>query len=60
VAGVIAVSADPDSSAVPLLEGRVQLEGRPTAYVCRSFACQLPVTDPDALAAQLRDRRAAL
>lgn len=25
------------------------IEGRPTAYVCRNFACELPVTDPGAL-----------
>ncbi len=40
-------------SAVPLLEGRTQLKGRPTAYVCQNFACRLPVTDPDALREQL-------
>jgi uncharacterized protein YyaL (SSP411 family) len=45
---------------VPLLEGRARLGDRPTAYVCRSFACQVPVTDPDALAEQLRQRAAAL
>jgi uncharacterized protein YyaL (SSP411 family) len=28
--------------------------GRPTAYVCRDHACDRPVTDPDALAAQLQ------
>ncbi len=26
------------------------LEGRPTAYVCRGFACQLPTTDPSRVA----------
>ena len=28
-------------------------DGRPTAYLCRDFSCQAPVTDPDALRAQL-------
>jgi uncharacterized protein YyaL (SSP411 family) len=40
---------------VPLLEDRLLLAGRPTAYVCRGFACRLPVTDPDALRDQLAE-----
>jgi hypothetical protein len=50
---VVALAADPDASAVPLLAGRTLVEGRATAYVCRDFACRLPVTDPDALREQL-------
>jgi uncharacterized protein YyaL (SSP411 family) len=50
---VIAVSPDPSSSIVPLLADRIAIGGQPTAYVCRNFACRLPVTDPDALFAQL-------
>ncbi len=38
---------------LPLLEGRGMLDGRPTAYVCQHYVCQLPVTDPEALAKQL-------
>ena len=45
--------ADATSSGLPLLEGRGMLNGRPTAYVCENYACQLPVTDADALSAQL-------
>jgi uncharacterized protein YyaL (SSP411 family) len=37
----------------PLLQGREQLGGKATAYVCEHFACKLPVTEPAALAAQL-------
>ena len=50
---VLAVSADPVSSTVPLLHGRTRLDGRATAYLCRGFACQQPVTDPAALGEQL-------
>jgi uncharacterized protein len=42
-----------NGSAVPLLAGRPQKDGRPTAYVCRQFVCRLPVTTPADLAAQL-------
>jgi uncharacterized protein YyaL (SSP411 family) len=41
------------ASAIPLLHDRARLGGRPTAYVCRGFACQMPVTDPDGLRDQL-------
>ncbi len=33
------------------------LEGRPTAYVCQNFACDLPVTDAAALTARLAPAR---
>jgi uncharacterized protein YyaL (SSP411 family) len=29
------------------------IDGKPTAYVCRNFVCDLPVTDPDALREKL-------
>ncbi len=38
---------------IPLLQDRGMVGGRPTAYVCRNYTCQLPVTDPEDLAAQL-------
>jgi uncharacterized protein YyaL (SSP411 family) len=38
---------------VPLLAGRDLVDGAAAAYVCRNFACQLPVTDPAVLRAAL-------
>jgi len=39
--------------AVPLLRGRDPVDGRPAAYVCRNFACQMPTSEPGALEAEL-------
>ena len=53
---VLAVAPPQDVAArdaVALLQDRPQRDGRATAYVCRRFVCQLPVTDPAELAAQL-------
>ncbi len=50
---VVAIGAGPAATAVPLLQGRFALRGLPTAFVCRSFACRQPVTEPEALAAIL-------
>ncbi|MCS7070423.1 MAG: thioredoxin domain-containing protein, partial [Anaerolinea sp.] len=50
---VACAPAASDTHPVPLLRGRDMLNGQPTAYVCRQFACQLPVTTPEALAAQI-------
>ena len=37
----------------PLLSGRTTVDGMPAAYVCENFTCQLPVTKPEALRAEL-------
>jgi uncharacterized protein YyaL (SSP411 family) len=50
---VIAATADPAASVIPLLHDRFALNGRPTAFVCRNFACRQPVTEPEALEALL-------
>jgi uncharacterized protein YyaL (SSP411 family) len=60
---VLAVASPDDERAaetVPLLAGRPQLDGSPTAYVCERFVCNLPVTTPEDLAAQLDRRRDTL
>jgi len=43
-------------SAVPLLADRLAKDGLATAYVCRNFACNLPVTEATALIEQLEVR----
>jgi uncharacterized protein len=48
-----AAAGAPGAVGLPLLADRGAVEGRPTAYVCRQYVCQLPVTDPEALARQL-------
>jgi uncharacterized protein YyaL (SSP411 family) len=40
---------------MPLMAGRNQIGGLPTAYVCRNLACRLPVNEPAQLAEQLDD-----
>ncbi len=37
-----------------LFDGRVQVDGRATAYVCQNYACHLPVTEPEQLRVLLR------
>ena len=49
----VVAAGSSDGSAVPLLHDRPQRDGHATAYVCRSFACRAPVTEPSELAAQL-------
>lgn len=54
---VLALSSYPSAAGAPaLLEGRQLLDGKATAYVCRHFACQLPVTTVDALHEQLSQK----
>ena len=56
--GSVRVTAPPGVGAelTPLLADRALVDGRPAAYVCEHFTCQLPVTDPEALRGQLDGR----
>ncbi len=47
--GSVVLVAEPGRDDVPLLAGRVEVDGRPAAYVCRNMVCSSPVTDPDDL-----------
>jgi uncharacterized protein YyaL (SSP411 family) len=57
---VVAAGPGDGRTEVPLLRNRPLRDGRPTAYVCRAFACREPVTDADALAAQLAEHAATV
>ena len=44
-----AVVAFGPGEGVPLLEGKTLVDGRSAVYVCESFACRRPVTEPSEL-----------
>ncbi|MEO3862979.1 thioredoxin domain-containing protein [Acrocarpospora sp. B8E8] len=52
VPGLVVAWGNGDET-VPLLRGRGTINGEPAAYVCRQFACRLPVTTPSALKNEL-------
>ena len=47
---VVAVGRPQATPWAPLLADRPLVDGRPAAYVCRSFVCARPVTEPQELA----------
>lgn len=51
--GLVVALGEPGSAEVPLLSGRGLVDGVPAAYVCRGFACRMPVTTPEAFRAEL-------
>jgi len=51
--GVALAPSAGETSRVPLLEGRTD-HGATLAYVCRDFVCELPTSDRQVLASQLR------
>jgi uncharacterized protein YyaL (SSP411 family) len=55
----VRITASPGIGAdlTPLLADRTMPDGQPAAFVCERFACRLPVSDPDALRAELDARR---
>jgi uncharacterized protein YyaL (SSP411 family) len=48
-------NADLVVSLIPYLELQTTPEGKPTAYVCRDYACRLPVHDTPGLLSRLRE-----
>jgi hypothetical protein len=55
VSPVVQVAPADRASSLALLAGKTARDGKPTAYVCRNYACQEPTTDPEELARRLGD-----
>ena len=54
IPGLVLAAGTPGArDGIALLQGRSTLGGAPTAYLCRAYACDAPVTDPDALGEQI-------
>jgi uncharacterized protein YyaL (SSP411 family) len=51
--GAVVVVGEPDRPGVPLLADRPFLDGSATAYVCRGFVCDRPVTTAEELVERL-------
>jgi hypothetical protein len=55
---LVMASAPPGSDTEPsLLDGREQIDGKPTAYLCQGFACKLPTTSAKELQEQIEEAR---
>src|ERR1035437_1662139 len=54
----VATAAEASAGFSPLFEGKTGLGGRATAYLCRAYACQAPVTNPQDLTALLEHDKA--
>ena len=44
---------DGSTTSQPLLRGKGPVGGSPAAYICRNYACDLPITDPETLRTKL-------
>jgi hypothetical protein len=55
---VVGAAPGSDVDGIPLLDGRGQIDGKPTAYVCRGYACELPVYSADSMREQMASAEA--
>jgi uncharacterized protein YyaL (SSP411 family) len=61
VPSLVLAGGNPDARGpVALLADRVARDGVPTAYVCRAYTCDSPVTDVTALGGQLENAGRAM
>ena len=59
ILSIVAEGADLDAQValIPLLDGKFARDGQTTAYVCENRICDLPTTDPEVFAQQIRINR---
>ena len=53
IAQRVIARGDGSPSAQPLLRGKTLVNGAPAVYLCRNYACEAPITDPETLHARL-------
>ena len=55
---IVALSREPvqDEANIPLLSYRTMRDDKPTVYVCRNFACKMPVTAPEEMKTLLAEQ----
>ena len=53
VPSLVLAGGIPTNDGIALLAQRTERDGKPTAYVCHSYVCDEPVTDPTVLGRQL-------
>jgi uncharacterized protein YyaL (SSP411 family) len=53
VPACVVLHGDGSASTLPLLRERTPIDGKPTAYVCRGYSCDVPTTDAATLREQL-------
>ena len=57
IPSLVIAGGDPGDQAHPaLMRNREAIDGKPTAYVCRAYTCDLPTTVPDELERQLQNQ----
>ena len=47
------VQTDTDAALWPVFKDRSAIDDKPTAYICRNYACQLPTNNPETMMSQI-------
>ncbi|MGD9851243.1 MAG: aldo/keto reductase [Nitrospirales bacterium] len=50
---------DREDTTHPLVRDKTQINGKPALFICKNFACQAPLTNPDEVASALTTRQSS-